>query len=185
VFTGGNEFRFFDTKDLYNALQRVARISTRDSIFQVYITNDFDRSYTRYSTYFDINGHRRIRNQRGEDPLIESDYAEVHFHLNYNEDLTHGDLYLFGALSDWQFLPSHKMQRDERGYSATLLLKQGYYNYTYLFLRDGTYNGETALIEGNYFETENDYYVLVYNRELGQRYDRLIGYQTGSSAPFR
>lgn len=182
VFSGGNEFRFFDTKDLYNALQRVARISTRDSIFQVYITQDFDRSYTRYSTYFDINGHRRIRNQRGEDPLIESDYAEVHFRLNYNKDLPNGDLYLFGAFSDWQFLPSHKMMRDGSGYSASLFLKQGYYNYSYLYLPDGAYNGQSDLIEGNYYETENEYAVLVYNRELGQRYDRLIGYATDNSA---
>lgn len=177
TFYGGNEYRFFDMKDLYNPLQRVARINTLDSIFHVYVVTDHDRSIARYSTYFDINGDRRIRNERAEFSEIEADYAWVHFRLNYPEQVSDGDIYLFGELSDWRFQPDFKMKYNasQYAYTATVLLKQGYYNYNYVFLKDGTYHGDPRKIEGSHFETENDYAILVYNREMGQRYDRLIG----------
>jgi hypothetical protein len=187
TFYAGNEFRFFDIKDLFNPLQRVARINTLDSIFHVWIVTDHDRSFARYSTYFDINGDRRIRNERAEFNEIESDYAWVHFRLNYPEQLRDGDIYLFGELSDWRFQPEFKMKYDANQYAYTtkVLLKQGYYNYNYVYLQDGTFHGEQRKIEGSHFETENDYAILVYNREMGQRYDRLIGLSQVNSTDIR
>ena len=50
-----------------------------------------------------------------------------------------------------------------------VLLKQGAYNYQYLV------NGRTTAIEGNYYETPNEYVIHVYYRPNGARYDRLVG----------
>ena len=66
-------------------------------------------------------------------------------------------------------------QRDQR-YHAVVLLKQGYYSYTYMEqLPDGTLRYLPS--EGNFHETENTYQVLIYYRAPGERADRLVAYQ--------
>ena len=56
-----------------------------------------------------------------------------------------------------------------------LLLKQGLYNYRYV-TRDNSGRPVTADLEGNFYETENEYSVYVYHRAFGERYDKLIGF---------
>jgi hypothetical protein len=56
-----------------------------------------------------------------------------------------------------------------------MLLKQGWYNYEYVFLKKGETRGSATLFEGSHYETENDYFVLVYYRNPFERYDRVIG----------
>ena len=38
--------------------------------------------------------------------------------------------------------------------------------------------GQTGPIEGNYYQTQNEYSIYVYYRPMGARYDRLIGVTT-------
>ena len=60
-------------------------------------------------------------------------------------------------------------------YQSTMLLKQGWYDYQYAYKNsDGEF--DTLPFEGSHFETENEYEVLVYFRNLGSRYDQLVGY---------
>lgn len=63
-------------------------------------------------------------------------------------------------------------------YEGQLLLKQGYYSYQYL-MDTGNGRGTTNPVEGNYYQTENEYSILVYYRQAGARYDRLVGWRTG------
>ena len=58
-----------------------------------------------------------------------------------------------------------------------MLLKQGYYNYEYVFIKDGSRFPDDTYMEGSYYEAENDYVVYVYLTTNTSRYDRLIGYQ--------
>jgi hypothetical protein len=62
-----------------------------------------------------------------------------------------------------------------------MLLKQGWYNYEYVFLKDGDNHGSAALFEGNHYETENDYTVLIYYRNPRERFDRVIGTSTANT----
>jgi hypothetical protein len=62
----------------------------------------------------------------------------------------------------------------EKTYQATLLLKQGAYDYHYLWVPDGKTGGETRPIEGDWYETRNEYNILLYYRQRGSRYDRLV-----------
>ena len=59
-------------------------------------------------------------------------------------------------------------------YVCSMVLKQGYYNYHYMFLPHGTNIGDVSQIEGNYWETENDYTIFIYYREDGDISDKLI-----------
>ena len=60
------------------------------------------------------------------------------------------------------------------------MIKQGFYNYTYVLVnKEGQINNHK--IEGSFFQTENDYTVIVYYRKFGDRYDQVIGLGTASS----
>ncbi len=59
----------------------------------------------------------------------------------------------------------------------SLLLKQGVYNYRYLFLPAFNEQFDMAEIEGSHSETGNEYLILFYHRPPGTRYDRLLGHQ--------
>ena len=62
-----------------------------------------------------------------------------------------------------------------KAYVANLYVKQGYYNYQYVFLPNNQKTGDETVIEGNHFETENEYTIYIYNREPGTIFDKLIG----------
>ena len=70
---------------------------------------------------------------------------------------------------------------ERKGYEKRLLLKQGYYNYIYVYKDNRKTQVEEGVVEGNHWETENEYTVWAYYRETGGLYDRLIALQNISS----
>ena len=67
-------------------------------------------------------------------------------------------------------------------YEKAILIKQGFTNFQYQVADDkGTVDAEKA-IDGNFWQTENDYTVLVYYRENTGRYERVIGRGIGNSS---
>ncbi len=181
TFNGINEFRFFDIKNLQVLTQNVRKID-RDSVYTAYLATDQQRTISRYTVYFDINGHYVVRRLDATNSDTEADYAYVDFILEYPAPLQDGDIYVFGKLTDWKALPEYRMEYDyvRNAYRGRFLIKQGYYNYMYALQKN---NGSLELeaLEGSHWETENTYQILVYNREVGIRYDRLIGFGELSS----
>jgi hypothetical protein len=177
VFNGGNEFRSFDVKSLQYQSARVRKIEY-DTLWQVYLIDDASRATKNYVSDPDINGRRLIKNEENtQNSDIEADYVRVHFFLLPSMAWPGTTVYLFGALSNWQLSDYNKMRYNPftKKYEITLFLKQGYYDYMYLMPDAGTGYGNPEYIEGNHWETENQYMVLVYLRELAGYYDRLIG----------
>ena len=62
----------------------------------------------------------------------------------------------------------------DKAYQATVLLKMGAYDYQYLWVEDGEKAAQTKPAEGDWYETKNEYLILLYYRQRGSRYDRLI-----------
>lgn len=108
----------------------------------------------------------------GESDLM-SDY--VYVNMTYKKKFEDGDLYIFGALTDWQLLPKYKFEYDDyRGiYVGRFLFKQGYTEFQYVFVKDNEPDFISA--EGSWQDTENDYTALIYMRQPTDIYDRLIG----------
>lgn len=183
TFLGLNEFRFFDIKNLQTLTQNVRSIE-RDSMFRVFLVPDVSRAISEYSVWFDINGKFSIRRLDAGDSETEADYALVDFYLAYPQPIESGDVYIFGQLTDWKMRPEFKMNYDytRNAYRAQVFLKQGYYNYYYATTAP-TEDMLTDIerLEGSHWETENNYQILVYNREIGLRYDRLVGFNQFSS----
>lgn len=102
----------------------------------------------------------------------------THFILNTAGPVQGGKIYINGEFTYNLFSPTTLMKYDAATgcYTCDLLLKQGAYNYQYLFVPDGSATGLTARIEGDKYQTVNEYLVRVYHRRQGERYDRFIGY---------
>ncbi|MDQ3051048.1 MAG: DUF5103 domain-containing protein [Bacteroidota bacterium] len=178
TFNGGNEFRTFDIRTLRMQTQFVQNIIRTETGFTVVLTTDQSRSFGRYVTENDINGKFLVKTQDGRDNDLEGEYATVKFTLKH-EILTNGNFYVFGALSDWRMNPHNKMvyNDDEERYEALLFLKQGYYDYQYVFVPDGALIADETIVEGSHYETENEYNIFVYYKSLGSRYDQLVGFK--------
>ncbi|PCJ23149.1 MAG: hypothetical protein COA97_12215 [Flavobacteriales bacterium] len=185
VFDANNEFREFDIKSIrYNTI-RVEKIQleAHDRLTHVYLLNDERRSFKQYYSQPDLNGNFLIKRNEGTDSEIEADYIKVHFSLP-TIPIQNGNLYLFGKFCDWKFKEELKMEYDtlNQQYFKEVLLKQGYYNYQYCFVKDGSKNtGDISIIEGSHYETRNEYSILVYHRELNDNFDRLVGFATVSN----
>tara|TARA_B100000780_G_C21116171_1_gene451613 strand:+ start:530 stop:1864 length:1335 start_codon:yes stop_codon:yes gene_type:complete len=181
LFNGLNEFRFFDTRDLtYRALTTRITKTERDT-FNVYLTDDINRSTKQYVNYGDINGRYLIhRSERRDSTTIDAQYVKVHFSLPHPAPLVNASVYLYGEFTNWQILPEFKLEYDEyyRSYNTSAFLKQGYYNYMYIYVKDGNPIGDATFFEGNHSDTENEYLFLVYHRKNSEFYDRLIGFHS-------
>jgi hypothetical protein len=181
-FWGGNEYLNFDNKDIRQGTLRIERVEL-DDLYNSFLYPNFVRAGNVYTFYPDINGAFRINTIQGNDIDIESEYAKVHFTLQNSKNLEDGEIHLYGRFNNYVLDDSTLMKPLETKpniLTNELLLKQGFYNYKYVFL-DKNGNFKEGFISGNHDVTENDYQVIVYYRDIGARFDRVIGTGFGNS----
>lgn len=174
-FDGGNEYLFFDNKIIRNASVNVAR-TVRKEVFHNYLYPYKNLAVKNYTFKPDINGQFMIRTLEGSDPKVEADYARMHFTLQVDEEFSNKDVYVYGAFNNFSLLEENQMTFDpvSQSYQANFLLKQGFYNYTYV-TQDGEGKISQSEIRGDFSKTENEYTVIVYYKPLGGLFDRVIG----------
>jgi hypothetical protein len=137
-----------------------------------------DQPRINYSYDEDQNGRFFIRYDNGQNSNTEADYLFVHFTLEgFENPLSNGKIYLNGDFTYGQFNSTYSLNYNEqtRCYEGVQLVKQGLYNWLYLYVPEGSSVGQTAPVEGNFYETENEYLILVYHRPFGARCDQLVG----------
>lgn len=176
IFPAGNEYRRFEVINMHYATQGIDKISFFAPYFHATLLPDTPRRH--YSFDEDHDGRYLIRYNLAEDAAIEADYLFVHFRLD-TPRRTGGNLYLTGEFTYNDFTPTFQAtyNETEQAYEATALLKQGAYDFMYLWVPDDTTIGQTGPIEGNFYETENEYQIYIYHRPFGGRYDRLVATQ--------
>jgi hypothetical protein len=177
IFQGGNEYRYFDIKSIRYKTEYVNRIDFASPNYNVFLFPSDNREFKPYFYWQDFNGKYYIAFQEGHKPDIEADYVNVYFTLPSDQMVPGGKMYVSGGLNNWSYDKNNQMTYNsvKKQYECTMLLKQGWYNYEYVFMKDGTTNGTSSLFEGSHYETENDYMILVYYRNPHDRYDRVIG----------
>ncbi len=184
VFMAGNEFRYFDTRNFRVNGEGVESTSFHRPYYHVTLFPSEVRSNKRFFRYREMNGKYVIESQeRVRDFDLECDYQFVHFSLPLDAPLMGGTINVFGALSNWNANKSNEMtwNFENSRYELTLLLKQGYYNYMLVYVPQGSAVADHTNLEGSFWETENEYQIFVYFREVSGRYDRLVGYMQVSS----
>ena len=177
-FWGGNEFRFFDNKEIRNAANNVAKISSNGAIYNSFLFTDEARANQPYSFTLDANGNFVVRNLNASNNKIEADYAWVYFSLSAPSFRLDKDIYINGMFNNYALTPENKMEYNEKKnlYEKALLIKQGFTNYQYVVADTKGKIDQENSIDGNFFQTENEYEIIVYYRENTQRYDRVIGF---------
>jgi len=174
VFHGGKEYRRFDTKTLNLQTDRIVRIDRSERPFHTYINTEESRVFQRYVYEKDANGAFVIQADLTNDTDVEADYSMMHFTLLYPFYITSGTVLAVGrGLPDAGVPMTYDF--DKLQYTGTALLKQGYYNYIYVVQMPDTGYYSTEAIEGNTYETENDYLIFVYRHVFDRNYDSLIG----------
>lgn len=176
IFEAGNEYHKFEILDLHVPTLNVDRLQWFDPYYHATLLED--KPAKNYISTEDQNGAFVIRTYGDIDNDITSDYVFTHFTFK-SPQIAGGDIYLNGAWTYNRFTPDLRMtyNRQTEAYEAVALLKQGYYNFNYLFVHDNEDVGTTAPTDGNFYETENEYIILVYHRPVGGRYDKLVGYR--------
>jgi len=182
-FWGGNEYRYFENKDIRAANNNVGRVDSNGGLYNSHLYTDNARARDQYSYNPDINGNFVIKNINAENNEIEADYAWVFFSLSAPAYYGKEDIYINGMFNNFALTPEFKMDynKDKGIYEKAIMIKQGFTNYRYVVAdKTGRIDNENA-IDGNFFQTENNYFTLVYYKENNQRYDRVIGRGIASS----
>jgi hypothetical protein len=179
-FWGGNEFLNFDSKE-----PRVANVGIRrvelNEVFEHYLYTQNPRVERPYTFNPDINGNFVVRALQANDSRIEAEYILTHFSLRYQPE-DNERVFIYGNFNNYATQDTNELYfNPDSGLMETILyLKQGFYNYTF-----ASQIGDDAIdlgrINGNNWETENQYDVLVYYKGPGERFDRLIGRGQGNS----
>ena len=180
VFPAGKEFRFLDMRTFRYLTEKMADMVERDTEYDIALFKEEARTFKNFRSYEDINGRFLIDHQEREDADIEGDYATIFFSVGVTQELFDTDVYLFGALTDWQIQDKYQLKYNPAvgAYVGKVLLKQGFYNYFYVGVPAGSDQIDYETFEGNWHETENEYTILIYYRPFGQRYDSLIAVRT-------
>ena len=175
-FWGGNEYLYFENKDIRGANSGIRSIELLD-LYNNYLYANFIRADRPYTYNPDINGNFLITAIGIENPDIEADYAWIHFSLLSDQMPDHLSVHIYGNFNNYAIDESTKMTYDDldKIYRNQMLLKQGFYNYKYVVVDNNTGLVDEGAISGNFYETENNYKVLVYYRDLGARFDKIIG----------
>ena len=173
-FKAGNEFRFFDIRTTHFGGRNVERTNISETQIDAYLYFDKSRGTEPYTFNNDLNGGYVIENSEGNNDFLESDYINVHFFLDLKGNINE-EIYLGGKLTDWRFEDFNKLKYINASeiYTCSLLLKQGLYDFSYYI--PGNIENPT-LLEGNHYETKNEYEIIVYYKDPMLNTDVIIGY---------
>ena len=182
-FWAGNEFLYFENKDIKAAANNIAKIDANKAIYGSRLFTSAARTNFQYTNNQDINGNFVVKNINAANSEIEADYAWVYFSLSAPTFRSNKDIYVTGMFNNYSFTSEYKMEYNPTKalYEKAILIKQGFTNFQYTIADNkGVIDYENA-IDGNFYQTENEYTILVYYRAGIDRYDRVIGKGTANS----
>ena len=175
VFPAGNEFHKFEILDVHRNSMGVDHIDWDGEWYNVHLFHDYPRRAYVYDE--DADGAFYLRNSDNRENDITSEYVKVNFYLDTPR--LEGDVYIDGKWTYNELSEKYLMEYDDENkwYHAEIPLKYGYYSYEYLNILPSYSKRQTKTsdTEGDFFQTENRYLVMVYYRGNGDRYWRLIG----------
>jgi hypothetical protein len=177
-FWGGNEFLYFENKDIRSAGNNVGHVDTNSgALYNAHLFTNEARASKLYTYAPDTDGNFVPLNVNGEDQTIEADYAWVYFSLSAPAFFEKKDIYVNGMFNNYALSPEYKMDYNEKNglYEKAIMIKQGFTNFQYVVADANGRIDNANAIDGNFYQTENNYFVIVYYRENNARYDRVIG----------
>jgi hypothetical protein len=177
TFAAGNEFRRFNLSSVRNAMDHVSSITVMGDTCNAILMPDKPRAFSSYISETDINGNFIPNTIDYQNTNTEAEYVKVKFFLGLSMPVTKGKIVVVSRFCQWNPASGFVMKYNSslKGYVGEGFLKQGYYDYLYLYYPEENKPGLTSLVEGDYSETQNEYQLFVYYHKPGDVYDRLIG----------
>ena len=178
-FEGGREFNVIDFSHRFRYSGKIERIAFHHPYYHVEVMPGKHEVGKEYAYDKDVNGHYKVH---GQDIWSEAeiDYSIVHFVYPLEEPWLDGSVYVVGGFNDNWLDETNKMvyNFERQQYELALLMKNGGYNFQYLFLPSNWDAANITRTEGSHWETDNEYEVFVYYRQMGVTYegDQLVGY---------
>lgn len=179
IFEGGNVYRRFEFIDERYASLGVDKVRYKAPFYHVMLMPDAAKVTKAYFYDKDQHGRYVIHALRVDDVATQGEYFYAHFSLEAPLKPQGQEIYLTGDFTYGNFDDEYQMQYDAATglYHQEVLLKQGAYNYQYVVGNpmDEKRCMSTSMVEGNHYESKNEYEIYVYYRPFGARYDRLLG----------
>lgn len=175
IFPAGNEYLRFESLSNQFPGMKVDSLHYEGSNYHVWLKPDYPRAEREYQYDSTQHGRFLVREYNSTDSNIGADYITVHFMLDMAE-LRDAEIYVDGEITNGQFNDRNRMTYDRaRGaYVLQMPLKQGAYNYRYMVKGS---DGDYTPLDGDKWETGNQYEVGLWKRRPGDRADSLIGFE--------
>ena len=185
-FWAGNEFLNFENKNIRGSSNSVFKVTTGD-IYNTFLYTNEARKNKIYTYFPDINGNFFVINLNTTQNTIEADYSWVYFSLLSDVNPLEKSVYVTGMFNNYQISDEFKMEYnvDTKTFEKPILLKQGFNNYQYTLVDKNGKIDEQNAVDGNFYQTENEYIVLVYYRGGAERFDRIIGIGRANSTEIK
>lgn len=180
-FYAGNNFRTFDTRSTRYKGENIEKIF-QDSVITFVLKADEPYKNDFFSFISDIDGYYIPDIHERNYPSINSDYVWVNFCLNFKNNFENNKIFIYGGLTNWKLTHDAILHYDKdlNCYENSLLLKQGYYNYSYLIIENDKINN----IDGDFFENSQIYNLFFYMHDYNYSYDRVVGFKKINSNSF-
>lgn len=185
-FEGGNFFYHFDTKSIRTAGLNTDFIDLQD-IYHTYLYTNIPRSGEAFSSQQDFNGGFVIRTTDSYNSENEADYTRVHFSLSTPNTYYDSSIFVYGAFNDWRLEEENRLKYDKARdiFTTDIILKQGYYDYKFVIADNKNLKIKANLLSGSHYQTENNYTIIVYYKNINSRFYRVVGlYQLRSPELF-
>jgi len=162
----GNEYRRADIRDV----GRFVYPNTNAQFDGIETSNMFKKLNR------DWNGATLLMNYKNDN----AEYLNVNFRIRPPENIT-SPVFLVGSFNNWIVSPKYEMFDDNGLLNLTIELKRGVYEYQYVtvdFVNGNIENIDWNILEGNFWETDNEYHIFLFyeSTDFGG-YDKIIGYK--------
>lgn len=178
-YDGGHNFTF-NARDIFPG-NGYRRLDLRDKGKYSFPETNAKFDGVELSNYYtrvahDLVGGEMIANYKN----TYSQYLKVKFRLRVPENINR-KVFLVGAFTNWLVLPEYELKLNNGMLTLDVELKRGEYDYQYVLgdiINDQVTNVDWYTLEGNFWETDNDYHIFVYyfTPDKGG-YNRIIGYK--------
>lgn len=174
IFEAGNEYRKYEVLDPSHPTMGIDYIRWDGDQYQVFPFISEPRPHYIYDE--DSDGAFYIRNSDNVENDIASEYVWVNYRLKAPV-LPSGRIMIQGHWTT-EAPETYEMTYDATTqlYTASILQKQGYYSYQYLWL-DNDGRQQFLPSEGSFYQTENRYQTYIYYKGTEDRTWRLVSYR--------
>lgn len=178
VFNGLAPFRNFDCSSLVYYTQYVKDVLKGPNGLYNFILQPAS-VYTTYMPLPNRDGNFLIQAENVNNPELEADYIIAHFAIYYPREISQAKVYVYGKFSEWELSPFFEMTYDmkNKAYVGAVEVKQGYYDYMFAVVPEETHKPDLVTLQGNFYQTHNEYNIHCYLYDYNLGAYRLVGYE--------